>query len=202
MKAWQEQRDSAAELLGLAQNFAGTASNEILLKPGEALFATITGVSLIEERRGAGHWEGRSSGFSLPVGSIGGRSIRYRTGSTRGHFVQGNPEPTAIDTGTLFVTNQRVIFRGTRQTRECRFDKMVGYQHTKDGATIFSASNRQKTMVVHYGQKVAGWFDFRLDLALAHYRGTVAALVDQLQHDLDAIDAAEPASLGADSPGN
>jgi hypothetical protein len=114
---WQAQRDGYAELLELAKTFNGVGSDEIMLGSDEALFYKVTGASLIEERRGAGHYEGRSSGFSVPVGSIGGRTVRYHVGSSRGHFVQGTPAPTAIDTGTAFITNKRVIFEGAHQTR-------------------------------------------------------------------------------------
>lgn len=192
MTEWQHERDACESLLAMAQTFQGAASDEILLKKGEALIATVTGASLIEERRGRGSWQGSSSGVSVPVGSLGGRSVRYRVGGSRGHYVQGAPVPTAIDTGTIFVTTQRVIFQGSRQTRECRFDKLISIHHTDDGSTIFSVSNRQKPTVVHYGVSISGWFNFRLDLALAHYRGDVPALVAQLQQQLDAVDAAKP----------
>ena len=47
---WQAQHDSLANALEIAQTFAGESSDEILLKPGESLFAQGTGFSLIEER--------------------------------------------------------------------------------------------------------------------------------------------------------
>ena len=189
---WQTQRDSTAHLLELAQTFPGESSSEIMLKADEGVFAKVTGASLVEERRGAGHYTGHSSGVSIPVGSLGGHQVRYRVGATRGHFVQGDPVPTSIDTGTLYVTNQRVIFQGGRQTRECLFAKLVGFQHDPAGSTTFSVSNRQKPTTVHYGTKVAGWVDFRLDLALAHYRSTLPALVARLQADLAQYAQTEP----------
>lgn len=106
--------------------------------------------------------------------------------------MQGAPTPTAIDTGTVFVTNQRVIFQGAKQTRECAFAKLIGFQHSDDGSTTFSVSNRQKPTTIHYGPSISGWFDFRLDLALAHFRGTVGDLVAQLQADLAQLDAERP----------
>lgn len=189
---WQELHDSTAETLSLVQNFNGLASTDLILKRGEAVFATITNASLIEERRGAGHFEARSSGVSIPIGSIGGHSVRYHVGATRGHYVQAPPTPTAIDTGTVFITNQRVVFQGTRQTRECVFSKLIGFQHTDDGATVFSVSNRQKPTVIHYGKEIAGWVDFRLDLALAHYNGTVPDLIAQLQGQIAQLQATKP----------
>lgn len=200
MAEWKASRDASAELLALAQNYAGEDSAEIMLKRGEALFASVTGTGLIEDRRGRGQWQGRSSGVSLPIGSIGGRSIRYHVGASKGHFAQGAAMPTAIDFGTVFITNQRVVFQGAKQTRECRYDKMIGVQHTPDGSTIFSVSNRQKPTTVHYGPELTGWFDFRLDLALAHYRDDVPTLITQLQQDLAAVDAAKPTPLVLPSP--
>ena len=193
LAAWQQQRDASASLLEIAKSYSGEAADSLMLKRDEAVFASIAGAALIEDRRGAGHWEGRSSGVSVPIGSIGGRSIRYHVGRSKGHFVQGAPTPTAIDVGTAYVTNQRVVFQGDKQTRECRFDKLIGFQHTPDGATVFSVSNRQTPTTIHYGEELSGWFDFRLDLALAHYRGDLPSLINQLQEDLNTVDAAKPA---------
>jgi hypothetical protein len=195
---WEQRRNDTAELLDLAQHFEGVGSDSLLLKANEALFASVTNVALVEDRSTGGHWEGRSSGVSIPIGSIGGRSIRYHVGGTRGHYVQGTPVPTAIDVGTVYVTNQRAVFQGAKQTRECRFDKLLAVNHTPDGATVFSVSNRQKPTTIHYGAEVAGWFEFRLDLALAHYRGNVDELVSHLQGDLATVDAARPSPPAAD----
>ncbi|HTW09228.1 MAG TPA: hypothetical protein VME46_17110 [Acidimicrobiales bacterium] len=190
---WQAERDAYAELLQLATGFAGSATDAVMLAAGEALFCTVRGASLIEERAGKGHWQGASAGVSVPIGSVGGRPVRYRVGGTRGHYVQGTPAPTAIDHGTVYITNRRVIFSGTRQTRECAFAKLIGFEHDdKQGSTTFAVSNRQKPTTIHYGPGIADWFDFRLDLALAHSRGTIGALVHQLQQDLTQIDAIRP----------
>ena len=193
LKTWQEQRDGCAEALEIARTYTGEPTSEIMLKSGEKSFACMVGASLIEERRRPGSWEGRSRGISLPVGSLGGHSIRYRVGSSQGHFVQGTPTPTAIDTGTLYITNMRVIFQGTRQTRECLFSKLVGFQHDDmAGTTVFSVSNRQKPTMVYYGPEMSVWFRFRLDLALAHYRNDVAAFVAQLRNEVARLDAHKP----------
>lgn len=77
----------------------------------------------------------------------------------------------------------------------------MGFQHDdKAGTTVFSVSNRQKPMTVHYGPEVSGWFDFRLDLALAHYRNDVPALVAQLQDDVASLDARKPPPPVARAP--
>lgn len=190
---WQTQRDGYANLLQLAEGFPGVGSDGLLLKPGEAVFYTVAGAALIEERRGPGQWKGHSQGFSIPVAAVHGRTIRYRVGQSRGHLVQGAPVLTAIDRGTVYITNQRVIFQGTKQTRECLLAKLIGFQHSDaEGSTTFSVSNRQTPTTIHYGAELSSAFDFRLDLAVAHFRGTVGELVGQLQQDLAQIDSARP----------
>ncbi|MGC8628137.1 MAG: hypothetical protein ACP5VR_11440 [Acidimicrobiales bacterium] len=107
--------------------------------------------------------------------------------------MQGEPVLAAIDRGALYVTNRRVVFTGPKQTREIAFAKLVGFSHDDQaGSTTFSVSNRQKPVTVHYGPGLSPHFDFRLDLALAHYRGTTEALVAQLRQDLAKIDELRP----------
>jgi hypothetical protein len=193
VERWTQERDAYTTLLQTAMTFQGNTANELMLAAGEAVFYKVTGCSLIEDRKTAGHWEGRSAGVSIPVGSIGGHSVRYRVGTSKGHYVQGTPRPTAIDTGTVYITNKRVVFQGSRQTRECQFAKLIGFHHDdRAGSTTFSVSNRKTPTTVHYGPGLSDAFDFRLDLALAHYKGTLDSLIRQLQDDLAKIDAARP----------
>lgn len=191
LATWQEAHDSCVHALQLAQSFAGEGDESLMLKPGEAVFGKVTQCGLVEERRGPGHYQGAYSGFSIPVGTVHGRTVRYHIGGTRGHYVQGTPVPTAIDTGTAIITNKRVIFQGNRQTRECLFDKLIGSERA-DGSTTFSVSNRQKPITIHYGNQLSGWFDLHLDLALAHYRDEVPALTSRLQQDLIDVDSHKP----------
>ena len=80
-----------------------------------------------------------------------------------------------------------------RQTRECPFDKLVAVQHDdSSGTTTISLSNRQKPVTIHYGAKLNGWVRLRVDLAVAHARNQVPALVERLQQGLAAIDAERP----------
>jgi hypothetical protein len=192
LASWQRARDGQAAALTLAQTYSGEPTTELLLHRGEALVAKVTNVGLIEERKGPGHWQGGSSGVSIPVGSLGGHAVRYHVGATRGHYVQGTPHPTAIDTGTVFITNQRLVFTGHAQTRECAFAKLLGYQHAPDGSTTLSVSSRQRPVTIFYGTAVSGWVQLRLDLALALFRGEVPALVERLQQGLAALDAERP----------
>jgi hypothetical protein len=101
----------------------------------------------------------------------------------------------------VHITNKRVVFQGAKQTRECTYAKLIGFQHSdSEGQTTFSVSNRQKPTTIHYGPTLSAAFAFRLDLALAHFRGTVGDLVGQLKQDLAQLDAARPTAPAAGSP--
>ncbi len=191
LAGWQAERDELESVLQAATTKQGSASSEIVLKAGEGMFATIANVSLVEDRRGAGHYAGHSSGFSIPVASVGGRSIRYRVGVNQGHFVQGDLHPEAVDNGKLFVTNQRVVFVGGKKTIECLFSKLISAD-VADGELALSVSNRQKVTRVHYGSKLDGWVQLRLTLALSIGRGDSDTLAAQLRKQLAELDAKRP----------
>jgi hypothetical protein len=191
---WQAEHDELASALQAATTRQGSASSEIVLKAGEAVFASISNTSLVEDRRGAGHYAGHSSGFSIPVGSVGGRSVRYRVGANKGHFVQGDLHPEAVDSGKLFVTNQRVLFLGGKKTIECLFTKLVS-ANVGDGELALSVSNRQKVTLVHYGSSLDGWVQLRLTLAMSIGRGDSEAFAAQLQAQLNELDAKRPIAV-------
>jgi hypothetical protein len=193
---WQAERDATAEVLEFVRTFAGQTTADILLKKGEALFGEVADASLVEDRRGPGQWQGRSQGVSIPVGSLFGRTVRYHVGATRGHYVSSPPIATAVDTGTAFVTNQRVVFRGHKQTRECLFDKLISFEFG-DGEASFAVSNRQKNTIIHYGTELDDWFRLRCRLALAHFQGTVDDFARQLDETLAELDAARPGLAAA-----
>ena len=198
LTAWQGRHDAYVEMIDTAKSFAGTTAEGLLLSAKETVFLTVTDTSLIEERRGKGTYQGHSQGISVPVMKVAGRQIRYRVGASKGHFVQGDLSPTAIDTGTTYITSSRVIFQGANQTRECAFAKMIGFDHAADtGTTTFSVSNRTKPTTIEYGMSVAATFEFRLDLALAHFGNSLDQLVSDLEADLAAIDEERPVALAA-----
>jgi hypothetical protein len=193
--SWQSERDEHAEELQIAREFRGVReSSRLMLHRDEAVFLEVENAALIEPRRGAGEWKGRSQGVSVPIGSLGGRSIRYHVGATKGHYVQGAEEPTVVDTGVMIITNTRVVFAGAKQTRECLFAKLVSYDHLAD-ATIFSVSNRQKATSIGYGVQVAPEVRFRLELAIAVYRNDIQSLIHQLEEDLAQIDGRAPVAV-------
>src|SRR5579859_6504495 len=120
------ERDALQLLLDVAEGEGGVADPPIALKKGERGLLVVNGAGLFESRRGPGQFVGRSQGVSIPLGHSG---VRYRVGQSRGHYVQGTEEPTVIDSGTVVVTNQRVVFVGANRTTEWAYAKLISMQH-------------------------------------------------------------------------
>ena len=191
--AWESHVAEYRSLVDLASTFSGDTTSQLILEQGETVFFTVEDAELVEERRGPGSWHGRSQGVSIPIGSIGGRSVRYRVGASKGHFVQGEEQPTVIDRGTLYITSSRVVFQGGKQTRQCDLGKLVAVHHDPSGGILtMSVSNRQTPMVIRCGSSLSEALKFRLDLAIAHHNGTMPAFVDALRSDLHALEVDPP----------
>lgn len=188
---------SAAHLAFLAQaveqakSYEGVVGAEaagatpLPLKANERLLLCIQGAALIEPRHAAGHWEGRSSGVSVPVPGLS--RVRYRVGATHGTYVQGAEVPTPIDTGSFTITTTRAVFVGPKQTREWAWSKLLGITHSQDPPwSAISVSNRQKTSGVLYDAAHADQIRFTLDLAIAIVQNDRATLVAHLTEELNA----------------
>jgi hypothetical protein len=178
---WQAERDGAQHLVELATGL-GTWTNdtELILQKDETLIGSVQNASLIEEREVGAHFVGGSQGVSIPIGSIGGRSVRYRVGGMRGHRVAGVPTPRAIDVGEFFITDQRLIFEGAKSSKECRIDKLISVHHVESDEITIAVSNREKPTTIYYGPRVAEIVDFYINLALARFHGQGEAFVQQL----------------------
>ncbi len=191
MQRWNQDVAHLNYMLNIAKGQPTSGWEDLMLKKGEIGICKLADVSLIEERRGQGHFESGSQGVSFPIGSIGGRSIRYRVGATRGHYEPGQPAPTAIAQGSMFITTQRIIFAGTTRTSECLFAKLIGIQHF-DGQISISVSNRQKPTTVSYDSSLNDPVSDFLSLGLSIFNGDQEATVQQLEAQLHELDAAKP----------
>jgi HIRAN domain len=196
----EQELASLVDRLDTVKNYTGVRAGEgveipIVLKRDERMLASLQGAALIEPRRGAGKWEGKSQGLSVRV--PGTKSMRYRLGATRGHYVQGEERPTPIDTGTFTITDRRAVFAGENQTREWAWAKLISVTHASDLPwTAISVSNRQKTSGVLYDAAHADIVRFWLDLGIA--RGTEG--VDALEADLQGAIAQARATVAAAPP--
>jgi hypothetical protein len=88
-------------------------------------------------------WRAGSQGVSFRVA----KGVRYRVGSTRGRLVTVGTQIQTADSGTLSVTNQRVVFLGNRKTIDMPYTKLLG-MHLYSDAVSFSLSNRQDAPLI------------------------------------------------------
>jgi hypothetical protein len=169
-----------------------TVDTPLVLTPGERPLYRIDGAGLFETRRGPGEWAGRSSGVSVPAGL----GMRVRVGQSHGHYVQGTEQPTIIDSGTVTITDRRVVFLGGKWTREWSFAKVLGIQHfTNSPWTAIQVSNRDKTSGFTYRSQSPGVVHAWLDLAINVYNNHQAELLNQLKQQLQAVAPPPPALI-------
>ncbi len=157
-------------------------SNSIT-KKGE--FAIWSGAcSLHESKRQAGQFVGRSQGVSIPLGHSG---IRYRTGVTKGTFVQGNEIQTTVDTGIVILSTTRILFTGRLKTQEWAFAKWAGADTSSDEATfLFHVSNRQKVSGIQFQNTLVGQeFNRFLGVTLELDRYGIDQIVSSIEKTLN-----------------
>ncbi len=155
----------------------------LILHARERAVLELHGAGLVEPRRGAGRWQGRSAGVSVPVGSV-----RVRVGKTHGTFVAGDETPTIVEAGLLTLTTSRAVFRGAIRTREWSWPKLAGVSYdTGHHWAALQVTNREKTSGFTYGSVpddvMAGW----VDVALGLWRGDEAKLVEDLRAQIDQL---------------
>jgi hypothetical protein len=194
-EALETQRATLVDRIETASTFRGFDRDQLVealgglptfqLKKDERVYLVASGAALVETRRGKGHYEGGNSGVSIRIA----RGMSYRVGASRGTFVQGEERPAVIDEdGEALITNQRVVFRGPKQSREWAFTKLLGYDRDLPGTITMQVSNRQKASGVVFGSAEDD-AAFRLSLALADFNDDSEVLVDQLKAELVQLDA-------------
>jgi hypothetical protein len=193
-KEWQALFDKVQRSLAAAESFKPSESAPVLLKKGELFYATVR-AELIEDRAAPRQFVAGHSGVSIPIGTINHHAVRFNTGRTKGHVVQGPPIATAIDSGEVDITNLRIIFRGIKQTREHLFDKMIACENENGNSAVISVSNRQKATRLQFTGVHSENFWLYEGLAQADFQGSRDALVSQLRSLLQSVQEREPKLL-------
>jgi hypothetical protein len=106
-------------------------ASPLVAKRGEEAYLSIP--AELARNRSRTRYQGASQGLSFPLGHTG---IRYRIGTFRGYPVS-QETLTAIDTGTLVLTNQRIAFVGARRSLAMALDKILHVESYRDGLAIF-----------------------------------------------------------------
>jgi hypothetical protein len=189
---WAAQVAHLKQLAELAHGWSGDPvplDVGIVAKRGERSYLVLANASLIEPQRLPGHWTGATQGVSFHIA----RGVSYRVGGTRGHYEQGDEEPTAIDQGTVLISDQRVVFAGTKASREWLYAKVIGFHHDDHLPwTAIAVSNRQKVSGFRYPKDQATDVRFRLELALAGFSGTSEQFAASIDAQVTEAVAAEP----------
>jgi hypothetical protein len=194
-QAWEVEGAELQSFLDLARTFNGLIRTDdpriaLELHADECVYWVGQGASLIEPRRLPGQWQGGYSGFSFRIA----KGVRWHVGGTRGHTVPGAEVPTPIDTGSVTITDRRVVFQGTKHVREWDYERLLGYQHDPTLPwTAIQVSNRKKVSGVLYDREHAEEFHFRLALGLAHFHHDVDGLVQHVQAEIADHDRRRPA---------
>ena len=111
------------------------------LKKGEEFLYRLDSIRLIESRSNGSTYQGGSRGVSIRVM----KGVSYRVGASKGQLVKNPESLQVIDTGAATFTNQRILFVGTKASREWDFSKLTDLSQTEGRETIMiSVSNRQK----------------------------------------------------------
>lgn len=109
---------------------------------GEKFVLTLKDQNLVESRRGTRVSSRSSDAFTVALA----RGFYYTAASGRSVSPEPGDELRFIDSGDVHFTTHRVVFVGSKQTREWDFAKLLGTREENDGLYLMlSVSNRQKT---------------------------------------------------------
>lgn len=184
-RAVESNRDELEAALALVNDFqpidaAQATGMDVMLAQGETLYLKLEGAACVEVRAAAGQFRGRSQSMSFRVA----RGVSYRVGGARGQYVPGPQSPAVLDTGTALITSKRVVFRGDKESREWKFDKLTGIEDAEESWTALPVTNRQKTSGIGYPHDIADDVRLRLRLALADYHGSRDHLRSEIESQL------------------
>lgn len=136
----------SAELLQIADKidlwasgnlFNGTAET---VGDEEALF-DITRVELLEFKSTGSSYSGGNLGVSFP---IFGR-VRANVGGSQGQITRNPEQLSSVDTGTLKITSQRMIFIGEKEARVFELAKVIDFELGPNGLWLkIAMSNKPK----------------------------------------------------------
>ena len=99
-----------------------------------------------------GHYQGGSRGISVPVGRMPwGGNVRIHVGAFIGHYVPGPDVLREVDTGNVYLTNQRAIFVGKSKAVELPYAKLIMIQPYSDGLHL-QVSGRKDVEVLQPGR--------------------------------------------------
>lgn len=194
---WRSEEDEIASMLtivrdcmngDISEHFVDMNDYGFMISNDEFPIMHITGAAYLEVVRSPTRYSGGYGGVSFP---IFGR-VRLNTGRTGGKVIPGEESITPTDQGNALLTNERIMFTGSKRTHEWRFDKLISMAHMPQGYTVFAPSGRGKPAGLGYGQGPSSQVQFRLELAAAMAMGTLARFEAELVNEQTHHRADEP----------
>lgn len=110
------------------------------LRSGEEYVYHLDNMSLIEPRRAARVTRRSTDAVTVALA----KGIYYTAAGGKSVSPEPEDELREIDRGTATFTTQRVVFVGSKQTREWDFAKLLGWDVGAGGRLMIAVSNRQK----------------------------------------------------------
>ena len=124
----------------LAKGLPLNRDTKFALRAGEAYVYHLDSVALIEARRGTRVTTRRTDAFTVALA----KGFYYTAAGGKSVSPEPDDELRTIDSGRVTFTNQRVVFVGSKQTREWDFSKLLGWDEGPGGQLTIAVSNRQK----------------------------------------------------------
>jgi hypothetical protein len=183
---WNTEEDQLNEMLTIvrdslagnyAKHFMDMNDYGFMMTNDEFPIAHLEGVVYLEIVRAPTRYSGGYGGVSFP---IFGR-VRINTGRTGGKVIPGDESISPTDQGNALVTNDRIMFTGSKRSHEWKFAKLINMTHTPQGYTVFAPSGRGKPAGLGYGVSVSSEVQFRLELAAAFALGTLDRFAQELE---------------------
>lgn len=124
----------------LSRNLPLSDQPKLALRRGEQFIYELDRVHLIETRRGPRISQRSGDAFTVALA----RGFYYT--ATGGKTVSEEPddELRIVDSGSATFTDKRVVFVGSKFSREWDFSKLTGWENTSGGNLMMGVTNRQK----------------------------------------------------------
>ena len=188
---WTHQYEELQKALNLIKQGGDFTNNTLNLQKGEGVYIQVHKVSLLGDVKSAGHYVSGYQGVSIPIGSLGGRTIRYKVGRSKGHYVAGTTHEATVDTGELYITNARIVYAGNKKTTVIPLSTVVS-ANVLNGTVTISSSKFAKTLRMWIGGELEEWVSEWLKLASAIASEGKDKVVEDLTGQIVELEAAKP----------
>jgi hypothetical protein len=116
----------------IVANMGSVSATGLALKSGEVAVAQLRQAGLLEFVSNGSSYQGMNNGVGIRITN----GISWNVSGSGGQLTKNPEVEQIVDSGTVIFTNKRILFAGTKYTREWAFDKMVNVQASANGATV------------------------------------------------------------------